>query len=271
VLTSPTLDRLHTLGLGGMARALAEQREQAAYAALGFEERLGLLVDREVCDRDNRRLERNLKSARLRTSASVEDLDFHLPRGLDRSLILALADGQWVAAHRNVLVVGPTGVGKTFVACALAHAALRHDHRALYLRVPRLLDELVLARADGRLPRLLAAWARIDILVLDDLGIAPLTAAAAADLLELIEDRHGRRSTIVTSQLPVAHWHEALGEPTIADAILDRLVHNAYRIELRGDSLRRRESAPDGSRPASEPLGAPTAEKRPAQMTQDAR
>ena len=271
MLTSPTLDRLHTLGLGGMARGLAEQREQAAYAALGFEERLGLLVDRELCDRDNRRLERNLKSAHLRTSASVEDLDFHLPRGLDRSLILSLADGQWVAAHRNVLVVGPTGVGKTFVACALAHAALRHDHRALYLRVPRLLDELVLARADGRLPRLLAAWARIDILVLDDLGIAPLTAAAAADLLELIEDRYGRRSTIVTSQLPVSDWHEALGEPTIADAILDRLVHNAHRIELRGDSLRRRDLAAGGSGPASAPPGATTAEKRPAQTAQDAR
>jgi len=271
VLTSPTLDRLHTLNLPGMARALVEQREQVAYGALGFEERLGLLVDREICDRDNRRLERNLKAARLRTSASVEDLDFHLPRGLDRSLMLSLAEGQWVTAHRNVLVVGPTGVGKTFVACALAHAALRRDHRALYLRVPRLLDELVLARADGRLPRLLAAWARIDILVLDDLGIAPLSPAAAADLLELIDDRHGRRSTIVTSQLPVSHWHEALGEPTIADAILDRLVHNAYRIELRGDSLRRRDLAAEGSGPASATPGATSAEKSPAQTPQDAR
>lgn len=246
MLTTPTLDKLHALNLGGMARAFVEQLERADYAGLSFEERLGLLVDREVQDRDNRRLERNLKAARLRTSASIEELDFHLPRGLDRSLIRELATGGWVTAHRNVLIVGPTGVGKTFVACALAHAALRHDHRALYLRVPRLLDELVLARADGRLPRLMAAWARLDVLILDDFGLQPLTAAQAADLLEVIEDRHGRRSTIVTSQLPVGHWHEAMGEPTLADAILDRLVHNAYRIELRGDSLRRRAGATDG-------------------------
>jgi len=172
-----------------------------------------------------------------------------------------------VVAHRTVLVVGPTGVGKAFVACALAHAALRHDHRALYLRVPRLLDELVLARADGRLPRLMAAWAKIDVLVLDDFGLQPLTAAQAADLLEVIEDRHGRRSTIVTSQLPVGHWHESLGEPTIADAILDRLVHGAYRIELRGESLRRRNGATAGS----EGPVPPAAEDQPAPTAQDGR
>jgi DNA replication protein DnaC len=257
MLTTPTLDKLHALNLGGMARAFVEQQAQADYAALSFEERLGLLVDREAQDRDNRRLERNLRAARLRTSASIEDLDFHLPRGLDRALIRELAGAGWVANQRNVLVVGPTGVGKTFVACALAHAALRHDHRALYLRVPRLLDELVLARADGRLPRLMAAWARIDVLVLDDFGLQPLTAAQAADLLEVIEDRHGRRSTIVTSQLPVGHWHEALGEPTIADAILDRLVHAAYRIELRGDSLRRRDDQRAAvTDPAAQPIAA---------------
>jgi DNA replication protein DnaC len=154
-----------------------------------------------------------------------------------------------VTAHRNVLVVGPTCVGKTFVGCPLAQAALRGDHRVLYLRVPRLLDELVLARADG-LPRLMAAWARIDVVVLDDFGLQPLMPAGAADLLKVIEGRHGRRATIVTSQSPVSHWHEALGEPTIADAILERLVHNAYRIELRGDSLRRRDH------PAADPIGA---------------
>jgi DNA replication protein DnaC len=246
MLTTPTLDKLHALNLGGMARAFVEQQAQADYAALSFEERLGLLVDREAQDRDNRRLERNLRAARLRTSASIEDLDFHLPRGLDRALIRELAGAGWVANQRNVLVVGPTGVGKTFVACALAHAALRHDHRALYLRVPRLLDELVLARADGRLPRLMAAWARIDVLVLDDFGLQPLTAVQAADLLEVIEDRHGRRSTIVTSQLPVDHWYEAIANPTIADAILDRLVHNAHRLTLKGESMRKNAAKRDG-------------------------
>ena len=239
MLITPTIDKLHALALTGMARALVDQLERPDYAALSFEERLGLLVDREMQDRDNRRLARHLKTARLRSDAVIEDLDLRAPRGLDRATVLGLAEGHWVSAHRNVLVTGPTGVGKTFVACALAHSAIRRGHTALYLRVPRLLDELVLARADGRLPRLMASWARVDVLVLDDLGLQPIPAPRAADLLEVIEDRHGLRSTIVTSQLPVGHWHEALGEPTIADAILDRLVHNAYRLELKGDSRRR--------------------------------
>ncbi|HKZ91592.1 MAG TPA: ATP-binding protein [Candidatus Limnocylindrales bacterium] len=168
-----------------------------------------MLVDREVQDRENRRLARYLKAARLRSDAAIEDLDLRAPRGLDRAVILGLAEAHWVTAHRNVLVTGPTGVGKTFLACALAQAAIRRGHTALYLRVPRLLD----------------------VLVLDDLGLQPVPPPRAADLLEVIEDRAGLRSTIVTSQLPVGHWHEALGEPTLADAILDRLVHGAYRLE----------------------------------------
>ena len=245
MLITPTIDKLQAMALTGMARALADQLERPEYADLSFEERLGLLVDREMADRENRRLARHLRAARLRSDAVIEDLDLRGPRGLDRSTVLGLAEGHWVSAHRNVLVTGPTGVGKTFLACALAHAAIRRGHTALYLRVPRLLDELVLARADGRLPRLMAAWARIDVLVLDDLGLTPVPPARAADLLEVIEDRGDRRSTIVTSQLPVGRWHEALGEPTIADAILDRLVHAAYRLELRGDSRRRAAKAAD--------------------------
>jgi DNA replication protein DnaC len=252
VLTNATLEKLQALNLGGMARAFAEQLERPDYQALTFEQRLGLLVDREAQDRDNRRLERHLRAARLRVNAAIEDLDFGHPRGLDRALVLALAEAHWVAAHQSVLIVGATGVGKTYLACALAQSALRRGHTALYLRVTRLLGELALARADGRLPRLLAAWARIDVLVLDDLALQPLTNAQAADLLEVIEDRAGRRATIVTSQLPVAHWHEALGEPTLADAILDRLVHSANRIELRGDSMRRPRPGRAGPEPPAD-------------------
>lgn len=257
MLINATLDKLQALSLGGMARALGEQLESPTYAELGFEERLGLLIDREAQDRENRRLARRLKAAKLRNDAVIEDLDFRAPRGLDRSTVLSLAESHWVDGHRNVLVTGPTGVGKTFLACALAQAAIRHGHTALYLRLPRLLDELVLARADGRLPKLMTAWARIGVLVLDDLGLQPVSAARAADLLEVIEDRGGLRSTIVTSQLPVGHWHEALGEPTVADAILDRLVHGAYRLELSGASMRRAEVA-DGADRASDDQDTPT-------------
>jgi len=253
MLISPTLDKLQALSLGGMARAFEEQLESPSYQGLSFEERLGLLVDREAQDRENRRLARRLKAAKLRSDAVIEDLDFRAPRGLDRATILGLAESHWVTAHRNVLVTGPTGVGKTFLACALAQAAIRHGHTALYLRLPRLLDELVLARADGRLPRLMKAWAKVGVLVLDDLGLQPVPPARAADLLEVIEDRGGLRSTIVTSQLPVAHWHETLGEPTVADAILDRLVHNAYRLELKGASMRRSEASLDDAAAATEP------------------
>lgn len=244
MLTAPTLEQLYALNLTGMARALAEQREQpATYGGLGFEDRLGFLVDRETTERENRRLERYLRAARLRLAASLEDVDFRAPRGLDRGQLLELAASRWVAAHQRVLIVGPTGVGKTYLACALATAAIRAGHSALYLRTPRLLGDLATARLDGRLPRLLAAWARVDVLVLDDFALRPLTDAQAADLLEVIEDRADLRSTIVTSQLPVALWHEGLGEPTVADAILDRLLAGAHRIELRGESLRRADPA----------------------------
>lgn len=249
MLTNPTMNKLVALSLTGMAAALQEQLGRADYAALAFEDRLGLLVDRETLDRENRRLERNLRAAKLRSNAAVEDLDLHHPRGLDRSVMLSLADAQWVRAHQNVLIVGATGTGKTFIACALAHAALRRGHTALYLRAPRMLSELAIARADGRLPKVLAAWARVDVLVCDDLALQPLSAPQGSDLLEVIEDRAQRRSTIVTSQLPVARWHDSLGDATVADAILDRLVHNAHRLELRGESLRRAQRS--GNEPAA--------------------
>ncbi len=261
MLTTPTLDKLRTLNLTGMARAFAEQVERADYQALSFEDRLGLMVDREAQDRDNRRLDRYLHVAKLRIGACVEDIDFRRSRGLDRSVVLSLAEAGWVTGHRNVLIVGATGLGKTFIACALANAAIRHAHTALYLRAPRLLSELALARADGRLPRVMARWAKIDVLIVEDLALRPLAPEQAADLLEVIEDRYQLRSTIVTSQLPVSDWHDALGEPTIADAILDRLVHNAHRIELRGESLRK----PEGFDASAVEPDQPEARTKPAE------
>jgi DNA replication protein DnaC len=239
MLTATTLEGLHRLRLPGMARGLAEQREHPDYDTLSFEDRLAILVDRELTERHNRRLDRMIKTARLRVAATVEDIDFRRPRGLERTQILSLAESHWVAAHHSIVIVGATGLGKTYVACALANAAIRHGHSALYLRGPRIQDEITLARAEGRLPRLLATWARTDVLVLDDFLLRPLNPDQAADLLEVIEDRVGLRSTIVTSQLPVSIWHDALGEPTVADSILDRLLEQVHRIELQGESMRR--------------------------------
>jgi DNA replication protein DnaC len=239
MLTNATVDGLNTLRLPGMVRGLVEQREHADYAALGFEERLAMLVDRELTERRNRKLERALKTARLRFPATVEGVDFRRHRGLERAQLLSLADSHWVDAHHSIVIVGATGLGKTYLACALANAAIRRGHSALYLRGPRLLDDVAIARAEGRLARLLATWARIDVLLVDDFLIRPLGPDQGADVLEVIEDRVQLRSTIVTSQLPVAMWHEALGEPTVADGILDRLLENVHRIELHGESMRR--------------------------------
>jgi DNA replication protein DnaC len=239
MLTHPTHERLITLGLTGMAKALEEQRRQSDLAALDFEERLALMIDREAIERENKRLVTRLKFARLRQSAVVEDINMKAPRSLDKALFQKLVAGDWIERHQNLLIIGQAGVGKSFVACALGHKACRDNHSVLYHRVPRLFDALLLAHGDGRYGRLLKMLARVELLILDDWGLSPLTPDQGRDLLEVLDDRNGRSSTIVTSQLPVDHWHELIGNPTIADAILDRLVHNAHRLILTGDSMRK--------------------------------
>ena len=258
MLINQTIENLHALKLSEMAAGLKEQCEQPSYRSLSFEERLSMLVDRELTERDNRRLARYLKQAHLRSDAVLEDVDFRARRGLERAQLLNLAECAWVRDHHDLAIVGATGLGKTYLACALANAAIRRGHSVLYLRGPRLLDELAIARADGRFARLLASWSRVEVLVLDDYLLRPLSVEQAADMLEVIEDRAGRRSTIVTSQLPIAMWHEATGEPTLADAICDRLLQHLHRIELAGQSMRRRDGEPGGegarrSRQASTP------------------
>ena len=243
MLTHPTLEKLQTLKLTGMAKGLEEQLRMAGLEELDFTERLGLLIDREVTEREDRRLKDRLAKARLRHTAAVEDVDLRTPRGLDRSLFLALCSCQWVTQHLNVLITGKTGTGKSYLACALAQKACREGFTAAYHRVPRLLAELATAKADGRYAKVLAGVARVDVLVLDDWGLHALTDASRRDLLEILEDRYGRRSTVVTSQLPVSAWHEAIGDATLADAVLDRLVHNAHELKLKGES-RRKAQAP---------------------------
>ena len=239
MLVHPTLDKIERLRLAGMAKALSEQMQNNEIESLTFEERLGLLIDRELTERENRRLTTRLRIARLRHQASIEDLDFRGTRGMDKSLVMSLSKNQWISDHQNLLITGPTGVGKSYLACALGHKACRDGHMVLYQRLPRILHDLAIARHDGRYKKLMAALLRTDLLVLDDFGIVPVTQEGLRDMLEILEDRYDRRSTLVTSQVPVKRWHEALADPTMADAILDRLVHNAHKIELKGESMRK--------------------------------
>lgn len=239
MLDEQTLNRLRELGLKGMAEGYLSQREEGM-RDLSFAERLGLLVDQEWIYRRNRTLARLLREAKFRLpEACLEDVDYAQPRGLDRHVLKDLASGRFCHSHENVLVVGPTGVGKTYVACAIGNAACRQGLRVRYLRVPRLLEDLRLARGDGTLSTRLRALARTDLLILDDFGLAPLAPAEARDLLEVVDERCLFRSTLLSSQLPVEDWHATFADPTTADAVLDRLVHNAHRLILKGDSMRK--------------------------------
>ncbi|MFZ5798371.1 MAG: IS21-like element helper ATPase IstB [Thermodesulfobacteriota bacterium] len=239
MLTHPTLDKLEALRLAGMAKALKEQWQMPDIGELVFEERLGLLVDRESALRENRRMQTRLRQAKLRQNACIEDIDFRHARGLDKSLVARLAGCDWIKNRQNLLITGPTGVGKSYLACAFAQKACREGYGAVYVRISRLFEDLGLARGDGRYIKMLAGLARTDLLILDDYGLASLTQEQRHDLLEILEDRNGLRSTLVTSQLPVELWHEQIGDPTLADAILDRLVHNAHTIQLKGGSMRK--------------------------------
>ena len=239
MLNEHTLDQLRTLRLDGMVHAIEEQATSTAATALGFDERLSMLVQREVAWRDARRVERLLKAAKLKVGmACVEDINYRSSRALDRSLVATLAGGDWIRNAQNLLITGATGCGKTWLACALAHQAARSGFSVLYVRAGRLFDELQVAHGDGSFARRLVQLAKLDLLVLDDFAISPMGAPERSDLLEVLDDRVGTRSTLITSQLPVKAWHTYLDDPTLADAILDRVVHTSHKIDLKGGSLR---------------------------------
>lgn len=240
MLNEQTHQKLVEMKMYGMLAAFEEFLDQPGKDKLSFEERFGLMVDREFTERQERKLTRRLKIAKLREQACIEDIDYRHPRKLDRTVMQRLATCRWVANHENIIITGPTGIGKTWIACALSHKACLEGHPILYKRVPRLLHDLSIARADGTYVRELAKLARAHVLIIDDWGLASLGDLEQRDMLEVLEDRYGIRSTIVTSQLPVKKWHDYLGDPTIADAIMDRITSNAHRLELTGHSMRKK-------------------------------
>ena len=252
MLSTQTLEKLYALRLEGMAQALKEQRRQADITQLDFEERLGLLVERQWLWRESRALAARLHYAQLKISAALEDIDYRHPRGLKRAQIDQLRTSDWIGRHHNCLITGPTGSGKTYLACALGHQACRDGHRVLYYYAPKLFRAMQSAQADGSLMKLLKKLAKASLLVIDDFGLVSATGKQYRDLLEVLDDRHGQGATLLTSQFPVNQWHELINDATVADAILDRLVHNAYRIELKGESLRKTKAdlKPDAKNPS---------------------
>ena len=239
MLTQPLLEKLNKLNLSGFRQALEEQRNNPQYAELSFEERLGLLIDIEITRRDNNRLRSRIKSARFPLQATIEDLDLSAQRGLKRPQVLELAQAAWVGRHLNLLILGATGVGKTYLACAIGWAACEAEFSVRYQRTSRLLQTLELAQADGSYSQLLRSLSRIQLLIFDDWLRDPLSRSQAKDLLEILDDRYGRSATLISTQVPVTDWHARIPDPTLSDAVLDRLIHNAYRLELKGDSMRK--------------------------------
>jgi DNA replication protein DnaC len=250
MLTQQTLDKMNAMKLVGMADAFQQQQRAGEHARLGFEERLGLLVDAEWSVREQRKLTRRLRFAKLRYQASLEDVDFKHPRALDRQQVLSLGNCSWIQSRYNLVIAGPTGIGKSYLACAFVERACRRGFSATYLRLPRILQQLAVARGDGSYERLLSRLARLDLLAIDDWLLAPLRDNERRDLIEVIEDRSERASTLIASQVPPKNWHAAIGDPNLADSICDRLLHNAHRLELKGPSIRRTSTAP---KPAPEP------------------
>ncbi len=239
MLNEQTMEKLSAMKLNGMVDAFKEQLEQPDIHELSFEERFGLLVDRHWIWKEDRRMKRLLGNAKLKINACIEDINYKIPRGIDRSVVLRLASCNWIQSTQNIIITGPTGVGKTYLSCAFANKACREGFTVLYRRAPRLFQEIAIARADGSYTKLMNKFAKANLLIIDDFGLAPLSDPERRELLEVIEDRQGLSSTIIVSQVPIGNWHESIGDPTIADAILDRLIHNAHKFDLEGDSMRK--------------------------------